>query len=798
MNESKDRIVFTPSSEPKQGGGLSSPEKDTFQESFLVKEEDELKELEDEAKKRKDAGESNTFHRSVIMFHHRAVKGEHTINLRTLQDTADKLYDIGVVEDVEEGVVTQYIGRLSGEIERRMVDGETIDTAQGVSKTKETSKDGFGREKLPDGAPSYSKDIAPQLRDLFRNPDARKEKELKKQMGVLVGVADGIGVFEGFRADVNKIQENLPYLEAMDEILKLDAGEYEERARKTLNGWDERFSGLLSADKTAVYANMGLAWEKVYGRGSEDHALEYKRATDLYGWKYAPQNQLQEMVRAQVVVEQGKTDLQHYLEQSAEHQEQMLEQFLLGYQQQMDRFQQVFGGLEPEKERSNWVNLEYNQELWQRFDPKSWPNFYNQAETQERELWDARWMLARAAFYKKVTAGFPDKYIENQDLNLLGGEQLEILYNMPGVKGMLEGYAKAIVNNETVRVRRGNVNVDMSFWDIKSARDFESFRDGLRNKQLLRGGRGMTEMQAREADAVAWNMMWIFNEVESRNSRYTDRPNAKATGLPGILMSADFFGSYHQQERFEGKMLNRQNWGAFSSWGMGQMNRIDSELATRSRGRRKINREKDEVEFRPAPKGKNWSWKVEAPDDPDEKERKVVIYAPECYPVKTAGSFFEHTTAKNQRGQKRSLSQLMSEGQRIDWRDVQEDSVNAWLYSKHNRAVKIEEYYNPGKPFETRDDGWAKDWAKSLTEIYFTRLQMGRTLENLRRAGVVTHQTIEKLKALPVYAATGGVADESKTEFTLNMSYTDKIILRRALSDRNVRYLEGKEGIEIK
>lgn len=534
-----------------------------------------------------------------------------------------------------------------------------------------------------------------------------------------------------------------------------------------------------------------------------------------------------------------KIDLQPVAEQIVEGQKEMLESF----KEERVNFEQFLGlstkqtaelveGLKKvpaREEMARWVDVEYKQEFYTRFTPNLEPRFYTELETsEERALWDARWQLARAAFVKKATSGQPDKYREIQDLELLGKEQMERLYEMPGVRQMMEAYAQVIVNGKSPTLPSGK---EMSFWNIKDANDFELFRSSLRLETLSRNKEFLSQfpdlsikkkdkkakkeerarelaLEAKQADAVAWNLIWVSNLVESADSRYS-YSGTSHQDLPAVTLAIQYKYTLHPQERFEAKNLSGHFWGAFGKWGVTQVGRITEKVG--------FNRSKDEILFSPAPKGRYWVHRKTNLEPSDEKKRKkrgrvFEVFAPECYPVTGAKSFLEETgveiPTRPGKFERKMLLDFLLEGKKIPWDEVAQDAWGIYMYSKFHKAVQLLEYFTPGKPMELQKEGGVKEWADPLLEL-FTRIKPAREIKRLRGEDKKnppppnsrgTYQTFSNLKAWAVFAAFGGVANIHKRDARINLPgfpSDEKYIIAGALKDRNVRYLEKKEKLEI-
>lgn len=477
---------------------------------------------------------------------------------------------------------------------------------------------------------------------------------------------------------------------------------------------------------------------------------------------------------------------------------------------------EAFGDKDPGKERQRWSDTEHKQQFYARFTPNIEPGFYKLLSSEKREEFDARWQLARAAFIKRATAGAPDKYRENQELELFGREQMEILYKLPGVKLMLEGYAQAITNSRTFNVDGRQI----SFWQIKDADTFLKFRDAMRREILSNAGifsnteevreaeesrRGWwADLLRKEADAVAWNWIWAGNLTESADSRYSFS-GISAPNIPSAISAGEYKYVLHPQERFEAKSSSGHFWGIFGKWGVTQLKRIKDESNLRG--------DRDEIRFLAASRNNYWEW--DKTNEPSSDPRKAAaggkifeVYVPECYTTAPCGSFWEETKISqfgaNGRERKMSLLDYLRTGDSIPWEDVSQDAWSIYLFGKFHKAYQLLEYFNPEKPpqkFDMRQDGWGSIWANPLLEL-FTRLGLDRQTKGLVDSHK-SHQTFHNLKVWLVYAGFGGVKNIDSRNPTVPLDSRTKDTVTNVLRHRNVKYLKGRgllpggEGLNI-
>lgn len=450
----------------------------------------------------------------------------------------------------------------------------------------------------------------------------------------------------------------------------------------------------------------------------------------------------------------------------------------------------IFGRLDPDKEKARWIDVEHSQEFYTRFTPNMEPHFYTRLEeTAERAEWDARWKLARAAFWKKIYSAFPEKLAENQDLIELTTEQMEMLYRLPGVKNALEWYASAIVRGdkhapdpenprELLRRKDGKPRTIL---DCGSGEHLEQFRKAMRDSlngendwdkmKRLRGSpisRNLTELEKKSADAIAWNWIWCSNLVESIDSRYSaiDINNTRYKGerrhggLAPALCSDDLRAVFHPQEKFEDKCRNGQEWGNFGKWGLTQLRRIEGSFS-----------QIEDVVFKPARRLENFWSARPGRDVVDEEEKDVIVVAvPECYPITSMKSFWE--TYKDEREvnakkDKKTLLERLMKGEEINWESVQSDPWKTnYLTIRLRKSVGL---------FDVFTKESKEGWARSLLDIY-TRLRtyVGKDHEGKYKdsvlkdyyeslgyseteAGRLAGIHFHNLKVWAVYAVQGGV-----------------------------------------
>lgn len=725
----------------------------------------------------------------------------------------------------------------------------------------ETGPEIPGGEKKESELPqSKFEAIQANLDKFINNPDSKEEMRLKLERARLLREAKDVGIFRSVKDYMRELQSSHDLVEAGKKISSMtspkNVNKLENDAQEK-EGWDDDFKGMIKQYIETALLNMRLELARAGGgnfatdeeRADAIHRLE--REIDIKGWGLPPAN-LSALARGYLESQkreiESRTDVEKVQTEKSESVATVealnkLNQNIEGLLHQVERaFQnqgeaiggalkeistdnaraliEAFGDKDPGKERQRWSDTEHKQQFYARFTPNIEPRFYQLLSPEKREEFDARWQLARAAFIKRATAGAPDKYRENQELELFGREQMEILYKLPGVRLMLEGYAQAITNSRTFNVDGRQI----SFWQIKDADTFLKFREAMRSEILSDAGifnntdevrhaeesrRGWwMDLLRKEADAVAWNWIWVGNLTESADSRYSFS-GLSVPNIPGAISAGEYKYVLHPQERFEAKSSSGHFWGIFGKWGVTQLQRIKDE----ARARFKYNGSKDEFRFLAATRDNYWEWRKTEERATDPKKNAAggmiyEIYAPECYATAPCGSFWEETSISNidanGRENRTSLLDYLREGNPIPWEDVPQDAWSIYLFGKFHKAFKLLEYFNPEKPpqkFDMRQDGWGSIWANPLLEL-FTRLGLEKKIKGLRD-DYKSQQTFHNLKVWLVYAGFGGVKDIDSQNPTIPLGSRNRDIVTNVLRHRNVKYLKkrrllpGGEGLNI-
>lgn len=473
-------------------------------------------------------------------------------------------------------------------------------------------------------------------------------------------------------------------------------------------------------------------------------------------------------------------------QEAAENQRMTLEQLVEAQRANAEAFARAGRRVSPELEHELYVELEYNRDFWTRHQPGQEPVWYLELTPEERNVVNARWQLARAATWKKINSADVEKIWQNPELVGFTIEQMERLYNIPGVRKALEWYVRKITRpGETVSID----GRQRDFWRISKARELDQVREQMRNEALqdvrVRNGRngtderGLHNIERMEADAIAWNFLWVSNLVESLDSRYSPGGSGRRHGdLPGILVSDDLRAVFHPQEKYENKLGSAQEWGHFGRWGNHHYQRLRRELGVGPN---------DRMETAPAERISDF-WTGRPTDNRTTAGGRVFeIRVPECYAPTTMRSLIEEVGLQ---GEQSILGYLQNE-EEVPWGRLRgSEPWVGYLPIKMNKADKLLEAFRSDKTtIDQRDlrEG-LKTWVSGINDMY-ARLYY--------RDSPLTPEQYHNLKVWAVYVGLGGMRNVDRTTPSLRLSMSDRAVVDRLLHQSYVGYLNRGEDFEL-
>lgn len=514
----------------------------------------------------------------------------------------------------------------------------------------------------------------------------------------------------------------------------------------------------------------------------------------------------------------------------------------------------------PDVERSRWVDMEYRQEFYTQFDPRSEPYFYRYMEDEEeRRTWDFRWRLARIAFYKKATNALPEKYRDSQDVTLFTNEMISaMLERVEGSKEMMTGYLEDILHEDSDfwELARGEKEVVNPYKKDKDGKpvyevqemntvSFEEYRKSMQKKNRtalkvrlsdpndiagivfpwlsgqekddLFGGlkpgdlpddfmakmntrqlksllgklseeeidalsksipdrenirkngkktqdiEDWLDLKIKEADAVAWNTIYVSNVVEWADSRYTINKKGGGRSInPLVLVTDDYRSVHHPQEKWEDKSLSGHlAYSPLVEWCTTQLEKIKKATNIHNKAYYEVEPAVDESSY----------WKTRLKDgfivDRETKEKKyvkkIVVSIPEVTLPTTVNSFLHETGViywdKTKEDWDIDLEKFRTF--KPDYSGTEaEHPFGLWVATKFHKAIQFNEYYLGKQPLDfsvsvSRLGPTVRDWVLPLLELH-KRLRPTETIDTLKERGL-THLDYDFLKKMAVYASTGGM-----------------------------------------
>ncbi len=253
--------------------------------SWLVATEEEFVALR--------SGALGTAGKKIAMLHQTGLAD--TLNADQLSDRAARWGE----EAVEEGdevwpQVAPYLARMADRIQEEDKKGK-IETETPTMAPEE--------EPVLNRRARSVKRVISELTEVLRNPDQTKEQRLKAELNVLGSYAKRIGVFEDLKARIEDIQRKQDFLQAAEDIRRIDVSRYEATARG-LSGWDQRLEGILGAYRNAAFYNMMKAWDDEGGVLPQDGTIPPQpfldRTVELFNYEDPPLQELHNKASVQL------------------------------------------------------------------------------------------------------------------------------------------------------------------------------------------------------------------------------------------------------------------------------------------------------------------------------------------------------------------------------------------------------------------------------------------------------------------------------------------------------------------
>jgi len=201
-------------------------------------------------------------------------------------------------------------------------------------------------------------------------------------------------------------------------------------------------------------------------------------------------------------------------------------------------------------------------------EPKFWPHI----EATEQREWEARAILTTAAANKRQ-APSSDKLIENDEAISFSRDKLQPLIDKKGVLYSLSVYTALICDKGNPRVLLDNdapeelLNaLPQSVLEIKGGGQLNAIREAMR--YWLEKKQGLSEDEALDAEQISWNLIYLSNLIEHRDSKEFQEEGLKRLAPISGLKSLPVWMMMHPQERLEAKLRQKEAWSVFGEWAL--------------------------------------------------------------------------------------------------------------------------------------------------------------------------------------------------------------------------------------
>ena len=343
------------------------------------------------------------------------------------------------------------------------------------------------------------------------------------------------------------------------------------------------------------------------------------------------------------------------------------------------------------------------------------PVYYVEMTRDEREIHNIVIEFTNAANFKKTRAIPPTLEVLSKYEGWGGLQTPEVkkLYEVPGVRSALERYIKIYDTDEIMGTRKNSKTIEEESFSLRTAKSREQVlkcRENIRNdikEDVLKGykQRGkLTEnketlnLKAREAEQIAFTLLYLGNTFESLDSKYNDMGRIRPSECMNDLVNIPIKFAMNPMDVLLGTFSKEGSevllYGKFGEWAYN--------MAVESNNGKKLSVEN--VHFM-ADENKNPKdyWRV------SNGGKDIIV--PECYPRDLVKSVWEEVTA-NEGGEKIKLIDYLRAGNEIPWNNV---SDSMWIdYAlKIGKAGVLSDTLQGKLPIKWGDVDAIRDWVQN-------------------------------------------------------------------------------------
>lgn len=367
--------------------------------------------------------------------------------------------------------------------------------------------------------------------------------------------------------------------------------------------------------------------------------------------------------------------------------------------------------------------------------PEAAPSYYVEMTKSEREIHDLVIEFTNAANFKKARAVPPTLEVLSKYEGWGGLQTPEVkkLYEWPGVRKAMEIMVKAYSDDQPLAVRiketrDGSVNEGYSLRTAKNrgevlkcrekvrdqiqsdvARGYLSLgnnidqtsRHNLSNRGLLNMGRmggdpELLKLKAREAEQIAFALLYLSNTFESLDSKYNDMGRNRAPSCMNDLVNIPIKFAMNPLDTLLGSFAKDSSevvlYGRFGEWAYN--------MALQSNNSKPPSIEN--VHFM-ADENKNPKdyWRV------SNNGKDIIV--PECYPRDLVKSLWEEVSVDTGGRTRTKLIDFLKNGEEIPW-DKVSDSMYIDYALKLGKAGVISDILQGKIPIKWGDNDTVGDW----------------------------------------------------------------------------------------
>lgn len=336
-------------------------------------------------------------------------------------------------------------------------------------------------------------EIQNERKSLINRPDSVREQKLRTEVARVIIAAKDAGVLGSIAPRVSQLRTGPAFSVARAEIAKINPQRYEDEARG-LSEWDDKFEGIIEEYKEITLLSFRLGELRANGQGSSREAVRLEREIDVRSWGSVPLAEIE--ARARVESEPS-----------------IPQEVVLKNQRE----------LTPEQQRMMFLEIEDAGDKMLEIPPLT-SVIWEGLKHDEKQLWQARLQLLNSRAYKQVSG---EDLSKNKFLAGLNKEQLSLLMNHPGVNESVSMYTVFIVDpnfSESIKDSLGMDETRLVWADVEDGRggkktvgiDDErklgTMRKQVRDYLAIR--LGLNEEQARSAEQIAYNFVYVINLAE--------------------------------------------------------------------------------------------------------------------------------------------------------------------------------------------------------------------------------------------------------------------------------------------